>query len=380
MAKRDYYEVLGLSKGASKEEIKKAYRKVAMKYHPDRNPGDQEAEDKFKEATEAFEILSNDEKRSRYDQFGHAGTEGMGGDYGGFGNFGGGGGGFSDIFGDIFGEFFGGAGGPGGGGGRRATRGERGSDLQYNLEVTFEEAAFGGAREIEIPRMETCDTCSGLGAHSQSDIEICSDCGGSGQQRIQQGFFSVVTTCSTCGGRGKTIKNVCKSCRGRGRVQKTKRLRINIPAGVNTGSRIKLTGEGEHGTNGGGNGDLYVVLRVKEHPVFDRDGSDLFCEVPISFTQAALGAELEVPTLEGKAKLKIPAGTQTHKIFRLRNQGMPELRGGGRGDLLCRVQVETPTNLSARQRELLEEFESVSGSDHHPLRDKFFNAIRDLFS
>ena len=369
MAKRDYYEVLGVSRDVSAEELKKAYRKVAMKYHPDRNPGDTEAELKFKEATEAYEVLGDPQKRERYDKFGHA-AEGMGE---GFGAGGFGAGGFSDIFGDIFGDFFGNA-----GGGR--SRGERGADLQYNMEIAFEEAAFGHSTEIDIPRMETCPTCDGLGAKSEQDIEVCRVCGGSGQQRIQQGFFSVATTCRACGGMGKTIRNPCTTCRGKKRVPRTKTLRINIPAGVDTGSRIKLSGEGEHGIDGGPPGDLYVVLRIKEHPIFKREGADLYCEVPISFPHVALGTEIEVPTLEGKARLKVPAGTQSHKIFRLRNQGIQHLRGGGRGDLHVRIVVETPTNLTARQRELLEELEHLSDKESLPLRDKFLNTIKGFFS
>ncbi|MEL0327115.1 MAG: molecular chaperone DnaJ [Deltaproteobacteria bacterium] len=368
MAKRDYYEVLGVSQNVSPEDLKKAYRKVAMKYHPDRNPGDSDAELKFKEATEAYEVLSDSQKRSRYDQFGHA-AEGMGeGFSGGFS-----GGGFSDIFGDLFGDLFGNTGG-------QRSRGERGSDLQYNMEISFEEAAFGHSTEVDIPRMETCETCGGLGAKSESDIEVCRVCSGTGQQRIQQGFFSVATTCRSCGGQGKTVRNPCGACRGKKRVPKTRTIRINIPAGVDNNSRIKLSGEGEHGIDGGPPGDLYVVIRVKKHPIFERDGSDIYCEVPISFPQVALGTEIEVPTLEGKARLKIPAGTQSHKIFRLRNQGIVNLRGGNRGDLHVRIVVETPTNLSARQRELLEEMEHISDQDSHPLRDKFMNTIKGFFS
>ena len=369
MAKRDYYEILGVDRSASGDELKKAYRKVAMKYHPDRNPGDKEAEDKFKEASEAFEVLSDQSKRQRYDQFGHS-AEGLGDGFSGFSQ----GAGFGDIFGDIFGEFF------GANGERRGQRGEGGSDLQYNLEINFEDAAFGTSRELEIPRMETCNTCGGLGARSQNDIETCNNCGGTGQQRIQQGFFSVATTCAACSGRGQTIRNVCNTCHGRTRVKKTRKIRVNIPAGVDTGSRIKLSGEGEHGSNGGPNGDLYIVLRVQDHPVFEREGSDLFCEVPISFTQAALGSEIEVPTLEGKARLKIPAGTQSHKIFRLRNKGVAQIRRPERGDLHVRVVIETPTNLTSRQKELLEEFEECCHETSHPLRDKFFDSLKNLFS
>jgi len=371
MAKRDYYDVLGVSRNVSADELKKAYRKVAMKHHPDRNQGDKIAEDKFKEASEAFEVLGDQEKRARYDQFGHA-AEGMGSGMGGFG--GAGGSGFGDVFGDIFSEFFSGS------SGSSAGRGERGSDLQYNMDISFDDAVFGSSKEIDVPRMETCDSCSGLGAESEKDIKICGLCGGTGQQRVQQGFFSVATTCSSCGGRGKTISNPCRTCHGRTRVSKTKRIRVNIPAGVATGSRIKLTGEGEHGANGGSSGDLYIVLRVKDHSLFERDGADIFCEVPINFSQATLGTDLEVPTLEGKARLKIPAGTQTHKIFRLKNQGIAHLRGGGRGDLHVRVVVETPTKLSGRQKELLKEFDYCSDGESNPIRDKFVESIKNLFS
>lgn len=379
MAKRDYYEILGVSKSVNQDDLKKAYRKIALKYHPDRNPGDKAAEEKFKEATEAYEVLSDAEKRSRYDRFGHA-AEGMGEGFGGFGSGFGGSSGFGDIFGDIFGEFFGAGAGAGGGGRGSTRRGERGTDLQYNMEISFEEAAFGHTSEVDIPRMETCDMCGGLGAKSEKDIELCSSCHGSGQQRIQQGFFSVSTTCGQCGGRGRIIRNKCPKCHGRTRISNTRRIRVNIPAGVETGSRIKLSGEGEHGSNGGPPGDLYILLRVKAHPIFEREEADLFCEVPVSFAQAALGTDIEVPTLEGKARLKIPAGTQTHKIFRLRNQGIARLRGGGRGDLHVRIVIETPTNLTTRQRELLDEFEKISNENSHPLRDKFMNKIRNLFA
>ena len=371
MAKRDYYEVLGVSRNASADELKKAYRKVAMKHHPDRNPGDKKAEEKFKEASEAFEVLGDKEKRSRYDQFGHA-AEGMGSGMGGFGAAGGTG--FGDVFGDIFSEFFNAS------GGSSTSRGERGSDLQYNMEISFNDAVFGSSKEIDVPRMETCDACSGLGAESETDIKICGSCGGTGQKRVQQGFFSVATTCSSCGGRGKTISNPCRTCHGRTRVSKTKRIRVNIPAGVSTGSRIKLTEEGEHGANGGSSGDLYIVLSVEDHSLFERDGADIFCEVPISIAQATLGTDLEVPTLEGKARLKIPAGTQTHRIFRMKNQGIAHLRGGGRGDLHVRTVVETPTKLSTRQKELLKEFDDCCDVESNPIREKFVKSIKNLFS
>ena len=371
MAKRDYYEVLGVSRNASEDELKKAYRKVAMKHHPDRNPGDKKAEENFKEASEAFEVLGDREKRARYDQFGHA-AEGLGSGMGGFG--GAGAGGFGDVFGDIFSEFFGGTGaGP-------SSRGERGSDLQYNMEISFEDAVFGTSKEIDVPRMETCDACSGLGAESEKDIRICGSCGGTGQQRVQQGFFSVATTCSSCSGRGKTIARPCKTCHGRTLVSNTKRIRVNIPAGVDSGSRIKLSGEGEHGANGGSSGDLYIVLRVEDHSLFERDGADIYCEVPISFAQATLGTDLEVPTLEGKARLKIPAGTQTHKIFRLKNQGIAQLRSSQRGDLHVRVVVETPTKLSARQKDLLKEFDDCCDQESNPIQESFVESIKNLFS
>lgn len=374
MAKRDYYEVLGVSKSASEDELKKAYRKIALKYHPDRNPGDQKAEDSFKEATEAYEVLSNSEKRSRYDRFGHAGV-GQGAEgTDPFSNFSGSGG-LGDVFDDIFGQFFGGA---SRGGGR--SKAQRGSDLQYNLNISFEQAAFGHTVEIDVPRLETCGQCGGLGARSSQDIEMCGVCQGSGQQRVQQGFFSVATTCNRCRGEGKIIRNPCSTCQGQTRIQKTKQMRVNIPAGVDNGSRIKLTEEGEQGPHGGPAGDLYVMLQVQEHSIFERVENDIYCEVPIGFSQVTLGAEIEVPTLEGAARLKIPAGSQTNKVFRLRNKGIAHLRGNRRGDLHVRIIVETPTDLSTRQRELLEEFERLSHERSYPLHEKFVNKIKDLFS
>lgn len=371
MAKRDYYEILEVSKTVSPEDLKKSYRKVAMKYHPDRNPGNQEAEDKFKEAAEAYEILSNPEKRARYDRLGHSGVDMDGG----FGNSGGAG--FGDVFSDIFGEFFGGGGSRGG---RSSTRGHRGSDLQYNMEISFEEAAFGHSTEVEIPRLETCDECGGLGAKSSKDVKVCPSCQGSGQQRIQQGFFSVAAGCSQCGGDGKVVTNPCPKCYGKTRVNRTRKIKINIPAGVDTGSRIKLNSEGEHGLNGGSPGDLYILLQVKPHAFFDRQEYDLSCEVPISFVQAILGTEIEVPTLEGKVMLKIPGGTQSHKVFRLRGKGISHLRSNSRGDLHIRVLVETPTQISSRQRELLEEFEKMSDSKCSPLQNNFLKKLKQLFS
>jgi molecular chaperone DnaJ len=376
LAKKDYYEILGVGRGAGEEEIKKAYRQLAMKYHPDRNPDNKEAEQSFKDATEAYAVLSDKQKRSQYDQFGH--VEGMGepGTPGfDFGNFGG----FGDIFGDIFSDLFGGAGRPGG-----ARRGpQRGSDLQYNMEITFEQAAFGYQTEVDIPRLETCAQCGGLGAKSSRDVEVCPVCQGTGQQRMQQGFFTVATTCQRCHGEGRVIRQPCPNCRGAGRVRQHKKLRVNIPAGVDTGARLKLNSEGEDGLNGGRKGDLYIAISVKPHPFFHREGPDLFCEVPIAMTTAALGGEIQVPTLEGKVELKIPAGTQNLRNFRLRGKGMPNLRGNARGDQYCRIIVEVPTNLSARQRELLDEFERLergkNGRSHYPLIDKFTQKIRELF-
>ncbi len=374
MAKRDYYEVLGVSKSASDDDLKKAYRKVALRYHPDRNPGDKKAEEKFKEATEAYEVLSNAEKRTRYDRFGHAGvgqgSEGMGDPFSNFGS-----GGLGDVFDDIFGQFFGGS--SRNSGSRRA---QRGADLQYNLEVTFEQAAFGHSAELDIPRLETCGQCGGLGARSSKDIEICGVCQGTGQQSVQQGFFSVATACNRCHGEGKIIRRPCPACQGSTRITKTKTLRVNIPAGVDNGSRIKLTGEGEQGPHGGPAGDLHVVLQVRQHPIFERMESDLYCEVPISVSKAALGTEIEVPTLEGAARLKIPPGSQTHRVFRLRNKGIVHLRTNRRGDLHVRIVVETPTNLTSKQRELLEDFEKISNEQSHPLHTKFVDKIKELFS
>jgi molecular chaperone DnaJ len=375
LATKDYYEILGVERGASEEEIKKAYRKQALKHHPDRNPDDKSSEQKFKDATEAYAVLSDKQKRAQYDQFGH--VEGMGEPGSGgfdFGQFGG----FGDIFGDIFSDFFGGA---GRGGARRGP--QRGADLQYNMEISFEQAAFGYQTEVDIPRLETCGQCGGLGAKSSRDVEVCPVCQGTGQQRMQQGFFTVATTCTRCRGEGRVIKNACTQCRGAGRVRQHHKLRVNIPAGVDTGARLKLTGEGEDGLNGGRKGDLYIAISVKPHPFFHREGPDIYCEVPISMTTAALGGEILVPTLDGKVELKIPAGTQNLSNFRLRSKGMPSVRGHSRGDQYCRVIVEVPSSLTARQRELLEEFERLEGEkngrSHYPLIDKFTQKIRELF-
>lgn len=357
MAKRDYYEVLGVQKNASEDELKKAFRRLAMKYHPDRNPDDAEAEAKFKEAKEAYEVLSDQNKRSAYDQFGHAGVDqvGMGG---GRGNAG-----FGDIFEDIFGDIFGGS--------RRGSsnRAYRGSDLQYNLELSLEEAVAGKEVDIRIPAMKTCEPCSGTGAKKGTYPQTCSTCHGQGQVRIQQGFFSIQQTCPQCHGNGKVITDPCPSCHGQGRIEEHKTLSVKIPAGVDTGDRIRLSGEGEAGLNGGPAGDLYVQIFVKEHELFTREGDHLFCNVPIRFTTAAIGGEMEVPTLDGKVTLKIPPETQTGKKFRLRNKGVKSVRSSSTGDLVCTVVVETPVNLTARQRELLEEFDAImseGGKRHSP--------------
>ena len=340
MAKRDYYETLGVSSDVSEGDLKKAYRRLAMKCHPDRNPGDAEAEVKFKELSEAYEVLSDTEKRTAYDRYGHDAFEGgMGGPGGGFH---GGGASFSDIFGDVFGDIFGGAG-PGGAG-RSSVH--RGSDLRYTLDLALEEAVFGIEKTIRVPRLAECDTCHGSGAKPGSSPKTCQTCNGQGQVRMQQGFFAIQQTCPRCQGQGKVVTDPCGDCRGQGRKEESKTLSVKIPAGVDTGDRVRLSGEGEAGISGGSSGDLYVQVNVKEHRIFKRDGKDLYCEVPISFTDAALGGELEVPTLNGRVMLKIPVGTQTGKLFRMRAKGVKPVRGGAQGDLMCRVMVETPVNLT----------------------------------
>lgn len=370
MAKRDYYEVLGVERTVTEVELKKAYRRVAMKYHPDRNPDNKEAEEKFKEANEAYEILSDSQKRSAYDQYGHAGVDPqMGG--GGFG----GGAGFSDIF-DMFGDIFGDT------GGRRGRSGaQRGHDLRYTLDLTLEEAVKGKEVTIKVPTYVGCKTCDGSGAKAGSTPETCKTCGGHGQVRMQAGFFSVQQACPDCHGSGKVIKDPCPDCHGEGRVQETKTLSVKVPEGVDTGDKIRLSGEGEAGSMGGPAGDLYVVINVKKHSIFQRDGRDLYCEVPISFPDAALGAELEVPTLDGRVKLKIPEGTQTGKIFRLRGKGIKPVRGGSVGDLLCKVIIETPVKLDKEQRELLEKLrETIDGSAHQtPQATGWFESVKSFF-
>ena len=371
MAKRDYYEVLGVEKGASDADIKKAFRRVAMKHHPDRNPDSKDAEEKFKEAQEAYEILGDQEKKSAYDRFGHAGVDGNAG----AGGFGGGGAGFSDVFGDVFGDIF------GGGGGRGRSGPARGSDLRYDLQLDLEDAVKGKTVQIDVPTMVHCDTCDGSGARKGSSPVTCGTCGGTGQVRMSQGFFSVQQTCPQCRGRGQIISDPCGDCHGQGVREERKTLSVKIPAGVDTGDRIRLAGKGEAGPQGGPAGDLYVQMHVREHAIFVRDDANLHCEVPISFAQAALGGELEVPTLSGKVKLKVPAETQSGKLFRLRGKGVAPVRGGATGDLLCRVVLETPVNLSAEQRGLLEQFnESLAGkSKHSPRTTSWFDGVKKFF-
>lgn len=374
MAKRDYYEVLGVSKDASTDEIKKAYRKLARKYHPDANPGDQNAEAKFKEINEAYVILCDPEKRASYDRFGHAGANGQ--DFGGFGGFGGG---FGDFggFGDIFDMFF-------GGGGRRRTGPEKGADIRTDMEISLKEAAFGLEREIKVPRVETCGTCGGSRAAAGTKPRTCSACGGTGQMQYAQNtpFGRIVQsrTCDHCRGTGQIIDKPCPTCRGAGQVRRTRSIKVNVPPGVDNGSRLRLAGEGEAGTRGGPPGDLYVYIHVKPHPVFQREGDDLICEIPISFAQAALGDELDVPTLEGKARLKVPEGTQSGTVFRMKGKGIPHINGYGQGDQHVRVKVVTPTKLNERQRELLKEFNHIDKERQHSAGDKsFFEKMKDAF-
>jgi molecular chaperone DnaJ len=374
MSKRDYYEVLEVSKSATEREIKKAYKKLAMKYHPDRTQGDKGMEEKFKEIQEAHEILTDDKKRGAYDQYGHAAfDQSRGGHHGG-----GGGADFGDIFGDVFGDIFGG--GRQGGGGR--SRARSGSDLRYNLDLSLEEAVKGKEVEIRVPTLVECEPCDGSGAKKGSSAKTCSTCHGNGQVQMRQGFFAVQQTCPTCRGEGKVISDPCGDCHGHGRKEKTKTLNVKIPAGVDTGDRIRLAGEGEAGTHGGPAGDLYVQVHVKDHPIFERDGKHLYCEVPISFVDAALGGELEVPTLDGRVKLKVPSETQTGKMFRLRGKGIAPVRGGSTGDLLVKVVIETPVNLSSRQKELLREFheEMEQGNHKHsPKKHGFFDSVKKFF-
>ena len=376
--KRDYYEVLGVDKNASADEIKKAYRKSAMKYHPDRNPGDKEAEEKFKELGEAYEVLSDADKKARYDQFGFAGVDpnygggasGYGGGFGGFGGF---------DFGDIFGDFF-------GGGGRRQnaqTAPRRGENVGARLELTFEEAAFGAEKEVAAQRIENCAVCNGSGS-ADGVIETCSQCRGTGQIRTVQNIMGMqmqsTTTCPQCSGRGKIVKNPCNTCRGKGKVRRTQKIKVKVPAGVDNGQTVRLRGEGSVGANGGPNGDLMVDIYIKQHPIFERDGVHVYCEVPISFTQAALGGEIEVPTLDGKVKFEVPEGTQTGKLFTLSGRGIPAVNNPKRrGDHRFQVVVETPTRLTREQKELLRKLDDSLESKSSPKRNKFFDTIKEFF-
>lgn len=373
MSKRDYYETLNVARNASEAEIKQAYRRLAMKHHPDRNPGDQVAEEKFKEAKEAYEVLSDSRKRTAYDQFGHAGVDGTaGGGFGGFGEAAD----LGDIFGGVFRDIFGGM--RGGGGGQNY----RGADLRYTLDLTLEEAVFGTTAKIRVPTLVSCATCAGSGAKPGTKPTTCPTCRGAGQVRMQQGFFSIQQACPRCQGRGTIIPDPCETCRGSGRIEEQKTLSVKVPAGVDNGDRIRLTGEGEVGEHGGSPGDLYVQIQVKPHPIFTREDNDLYCEVPIGFHTAALGGELEVPTLDGRLSLKIPPETQTSKVFRLRGKGVKPVRGGPTGDLLCRIVVETPVNLTREQKELLEKFAATmeaSGERHTPQQGSWLDGVKKFF-
>ncbi|NDP58646.1 MAG: molecular chaperone DnaJ [Oxalobacteraceae bacterium] len=384
MAKRDFYEILGVAKNATDEEIKKSYRKLAMKYHPDRNPDSKGSEDKFKEAKEAYEMLSDPQKREAFDRYGHAGVDpNMGG--GGGGGFGGAGaGGFSDAFGDIFGDIFGNAARGGGGGGGRSAGPQvyRGADLRYNLDITLEQAAHGFDTTIRVPSWDSCEICHGSGAKPGTQPTTCPTCAGHGQVRMQQGFFSIQQTCPKCHGTGKVIPEPCATCAGAGRIKRNKTLEVKIPAGIDDGMRIRSSGNGEPGMNGGPSGDLYVEIHIKQHPVFQREGDDLHCEIPISFAKAALGGEIEVPTLSGKASFTLPEGTQTGKTFRLRSKGVKGVRSGYAGDLFCHVVIETPVKLTERQRELLREFEELtneSGAKHSPQSKSWTEKVKGFF-
>lgn len=370
MAKRDYYEVLGVSRDSTPQELKKAYRRLAMKYHPDRNPGDAASETSFKEANEAYEVLSDEDKRAAYDRFGHSAVDGSAGNSG----FNSGGGSFGSIFEDVFGDIF-----SGGQSGR--SHNQRGSDLRYNLELDLEDAVQGANPKIRIPVLASCKQCDGSGAKKGSDVVDCVQCGGLGQVTARQGFFSIQQTCPRCRGQGKVIKDPCGTCRGQGRVEEKKTLSVKIPPGVDTGDRIRLAGQGEAGAQGGPSGDLYVQIQVREHKIFSREGEHLFCEVPISFVEATLGGELEVPTLDGRVNLKIPPETQTGKVFRLRGRGVnvSQVRGSGVGDLYCKVILETPVNLTKKQKELLKEFVDESKANQSPRQARWFEGVRSFF-
>lgn len=374
MAKRDFYEILGVTKGASEEDIKKSYRKLAMKYHPDRNPDSKESEEKFKEVKEAYEMLTNPEKREAYDRYGHAGVDP---NMGGGGGFGGGAGGFADSFGDIFGDIFG-----GGRGRQSGPQVYRGADLRYNLEITLEQAAHGFDTTIRVPSWDKCDTCHGTGAKPGTSPTTCTTCAGHGQVRMQQGFFSIQQTCPKCHGNGKVITDPCAPCGGQGRIKRNKTLEVKIPVGIDNGMRIRSSGNGEPGTNGGPPGDLYVEIHIKPHAVFQREGDDLHCEMPISFVKATLGGEIEVPTLSGKVSFTVPEGTQSGKTFRLKAKGIKGVRSGYAGDLFCHVVVETPVKLTDKQKDLLKEFERLTvegGAKHSPQSKGWMDKVKDFF-
>lgn len=369
---QDFYEILGVSRDASDADLKKAYRRLAMKYHPDRNPDDADAQDKFKEAKEAYEVLKDPKKRGLYDQYGHEAVRGGGAGGGGGPGFGGD---FSDIFGDVFGDIFGGARGRGG------QARNRGSDMRLGIELDLKEAVSGIEKEVRVPTLAACDTCNGSGSNS-GRMENCGTCGGAGQVRMQQGIFSVMQPCPRCRGAGQTVSDPCKSCNGQGRVKETRTLSIKIPAGVDTGDRIRLAGKGEAGMQGGATGDLYVEIRVLPHALFERDEDNLHCEIPIPFTTAALGGEIKVPTLQGSVMLKIPAETQSGKLFKLRGKGVRSVRSNSTGDLLCRVQVETPVRLNGEQKDLLKQFQTTFDSgttNHNPRSRSWMDSVRDFF-
>ena len=373
MSNRDYYEVLGVAKDADENAIKRAYRKLAMKYHPDRNPDDEKAAENFREVTEAYEVLTDDGKRARYDQYGHAGVDeqmqdfwGRGGaqDSHAFRDFG-------DMFGDVFGDMFGGRGG---------AQASRGADLRYNLTLTLEEAASGREVELKIPKHESCGTCRGSGARPGSNPVPCGTCGGHGQVQMQQGFFAVRRTCPTCHGAGTRIESPCLDCGGAGRVKVTKKLKIKVPAGVYDGAQVRVGGEGEAGQHGSGAGDLYVVISLKEHSIFEREGADLYCTMPVTFPQATLGAEVDAPTLHGRVKIKIPPGTEGGRVFRLRGHGVPDVRAGSqKGDLYVRVQIAVPKKMTTRQENLLREFANEAGDDVYPERSSFLGKVKDFW-
>ena len=373
--KRDYYEILGVQKNASENDLKKAYRKLAMQYHPDRNPDNKGAEEKFKECTQAYEVLSDSRKRQTYDQFGHAGIDGMGGGGGGFGGFGGSSN-INDVFSDIFGDIFGGGGGQRGR--RRGYSGAPGEDLQQEAVISFEDAAFGKVEKLDVWREIGCDACKATGSKS-GKADSCSTCHGTGEVHYQQGFFTVARTCPSCRGEGISISDPCGSCNGRGRIQKKSKIEVKIPAGIDTGQRLKLSGEGNSGVRGGPSGDLYIVINVRSHPIFEREHDDVLCEVPISFTLASLGGELDVPSLDGMVKVKVPAGTQSHKVLRLKGKGIARLDGYGRGDQLLRIIIETPTSLSKQQKDLLRQLDQSYNDGSQPLTRGFLSKVKELF-